>query len=145
MIDTTVHERSIARRRLVVRGIVQGVGFRPFVHRVANELALAGFVCNDAAGVTIEAQGSDAALDRFAARLRFEAPRLARIDSIEAVTLAAVEGKSGFAIVASRGGRVATSIGPDSSICPDCLAELCDPADRRHRYAFVNCTNCGPR
>lgn len=145
MIDTAISERSIARRRLVVRGIVQGVGFRPFVHRVANELALAGFVCNDAAGVTIEAQGSEAALDRFAARLRFEAPRLARVDAIEAVTLTAVEGKSGFAIVASRGGRVATAIGPDSSICPDCLAELCDPADRRYRYAFVNCTNCGPR
>ena len=133
------------RRRLAVRGVVQGVGFRPFVHRLAGDLALDGVVRNDAAGVTIDLSGSRRALDEFAARLTAEAPRLARIDSVEARPLPVEDVPAGFAIAASTGGRVVTAIGPDSAICADCLADLCDPANRRWRYAFVNCTNCGPR
>ncbi len=133
------------RRRLAVRGIVQGVGFRPFVHRLATDLALDGEVRNDAAGVTIELEGPQDALDRFEARLAAEAPRLARIDAVHAATLPARGGAAGFAIAASAGGRVSTAIGPDTAICDDCLAELFDPRDRRWRYAFINCTNCGPR
>ena len=133
------------RRRLAVRGIVQGVGFRPFVHRLATDLALDGEVRNDAAGVTIELEGPQDALDRFAARLAAEAPRLARIDAVEAATVPVHGGAPGFAIAASAGGRVSTAIGPDTAICDDCLAELFDPRDRRWRYAFINCTNCGPR
>jgi len=133
------------RRRLAVRGVVQGVGFRPFVHRLAIDLALDGEVRNDAAGVTIELEGPRDALDRFEARLAAEAPRLARIDAVHAATVPLRGGAPGFAIAASGRGRVSTAIGPDTAICDDCLAELLDPRDRRYRYAFINCTNCGPR
>jgi len=133
------------RRRIAVRGIVQGVGFRPFVYRLASELALEGFVRNDAAGVVIEVQGGQASVERMAHRLEREAPARARIDRVEVSACAARRGERGFAILASEPGRAATAIGPDGAICADCLTELFDPADRRYRYAFVNCTNCGPR
>jgi len=133
------------RRRLAVRGIVQGVGFRPFVHRLASDLALDGEVRNDAAGVTIELEGPREALDRFEARLAMEAPRLARIDAVQVAPVPVRGGVPGFAIGTSVGGRVSTAIGPDTAICDDCLAELIDPRDRRYRYALINCTNCGPR
>jgi len=133
------------RRRLAVRGIVQGVGFRPFVHRLASDLALDGEVRNDAAGVTIELEGPREALDRFEARLAMEAPRLARIDAVQVAPVPVRGGVPGFAIGTSAGGRVSTAIGPDTAICDDCLAELIDPRDRRYRYALINCTNCGPR
>lgn len=128
-------------RLLRVRGLVQGVGFRPAVWRLACELGLRGWVCNDGAGVRIAIAGEQAA--GFAARLRGEAPRLARIDAIdeEACT---VEGE-GFSIVESLGGEVKTAIGPDAAICPACLADICDPGSRRWRYAFTTCTHCGPR
>jgi len=100
-----------ARRHLAVRGIVQGVGFRPFVHRLATDLALDGEVRNDASGVTIDLQGPAAALDAFVARLTAEAPRLARIDSVEARALPVAPALRGFAIAGSAGGRVATAIG----------------------------------
>ncbi len=145
MVETVLREATIERRRIAVRGIVQGVGFRPFVHRVAHELGLDGFVRNDAAGVTIEAQGAPAALDRLAARLASDAPRLARVDAVDVERLTAVETVAGFAVVESGAGRVSTAIGPDSAVCEDCLGELCDPREARYRYAFVNCTNCGPR
>jgi hydrogenase maturation protein HypF len=133
------------RRRLAVRGIVQGVGFRPFVHRLASDLALDGEVHNDAAGVTIELEGPSEALDRFETRLATEAPRLARIDAVQVAPMPVRNGAQGFVIGTSMGGRVSTAIGPDTAICDECLAELFDPRDRRHRYAFINCTNCGPR
>ena len=148
------------RRRLQVHGIVQGVGFRPFVWRLANELRLAGWVRNDAAGVTIEAEGPPPALDAFARRLHSDAPARARVDEVleqvlppMAPALATNDARAagirpsteGFAILASAGGPAATAIGPDTALCDDCLAELLDPADRRWRYPFVNCTNCGPR
>lgn len=128
-------------RLLRVRGLVQGVGFRPAVWRLACELGLRGWVCNDGAGVRIAIAGEQVA--GFAARLRSEAPRLARIDAIdeEACT---VEGE-GFSIVESVGGEVKTAIGQDAAICPACLADICDPASRRWRYAFTTCTHCGPR
>ncbi|HEX9302698.1 MAG TPA: carbamoyltransferase HypF [Casimicrobiaceae bacterium] len=140
----TVAEPRV-RRRINVRGIVQGVGFRPFVYRLASELSLDGWVCNDAAGVTIEAQGDEQCVARLARRLRDEAPALARVDAIEISDCAPLPDYAGFAILASGGGHAATAIGPDSAICGDCLAELFDPSDRRYRYAFINCTNCGPR
>ncbi len=138
-------DRDLVRRAIRVRGAVQGVGFRPFVWRLANDMALDGWVRNDGAGVAIEVQGRADALDRFVARLGAEAPGLARIDAIEASERHPDAPTGRFAIAASAGGPVATGIAPDAAICPDCLAELCDPGDRRYRYAFINCTQCGPR
>ena len=132
------------RRRLRVRGQVQGVGFRPHVFRLASELGLAGFVLNDGAGVDIEVEGLDSLLDRFMARLRADVPALARIDSVDVTTMP-LRGDTAFEIVASAVGPVSTGITPDAGICADCLADMLDPANRRWRYAFTNCTHCGPR
>ncbi|MFZ5559002.1 MAG: carbamoyltransferase HypF [Pseudomonadota bacterium] len=136
--------RPARRLRLRVRGRVQGVGFRPFVYRLAREEDLSGFVLNDAAGVEIEVQGDGDAVERFVARLSAEAPPLARVDAVERETRA-LQAQSGFLIEASRGGRAATAVTPDAAPCGQCLEELFDPGDRRHRYAFTNCTHCGPR
>ena len=133
-----------ARRTIRVRGAVQGVGFRPFVWRLANELRLDGFVRNDAEGVAIEVQGEADVVERFVDRLAREAPTLARIDAIEAQEAPARAG-GGFAIEPSVAGRARTGIAPDAAVCADCLVELFDPRDRRHRYPFINCTQCGPR
>src|SRR5664279_2052189 len=141
----TLAHRGTIRRRLEVRGIVQGVGFRPFVYRLARDLALDGWVRNDAAGVTIEVQGDAGRIDRLATSVREMAPALARVDSVASRDCATEDAANGFAILESGGGRAATAIGPDSAICADCLAELFDPANRRHRHAFINCTSCGPR
>ncbi len=138
-------DAEVVRRRLLVRGVVQGVGFRPFVYRLAHDLELAGWVRNDAAGVTIEVQGDPARIARLARRVRDEAPALARVDDVTEHECLPVDAGEGFAILDSAGGRAATAIGADSAICADCLSELLDPADRRYRYAFVNCTHCGPR
>lgn len=130
--------------RVRVRGIVQGVGFRPFVWRLARELGLSGWVRNDAEGVLIHAEGDADALDRMAVRLRTEAPPLARIDAVlPAPTLPA--GAAGFVIQASVAGKVATAIGHDTAPCAACLAELFDPESRRWRHGFITCTHCGPR
>jgi len=134
-----------ARRRLRVRGQVQGVGFRPFVYRLAVELGLSGWVRNDGEGVDLEIEGPAAQLEEFEARLGAEAPRLARILSIEPTELAATGSAEPFVIIASAAGGRGAHITPDTAVCPDCLAELFDPVDRRWRYAFINCTNCGPR
>src|SRR5574343_1989690 len=117
-----------------VRGLVQGVGFRPCIWRLANEMGLAGWVCNDAAGVRVALADADAG-DALFARLCAELPPLARIDAIEALPVAADDLLPGrdFAILASRAGAAATTIGPDAAICPACVAELCDPAGRRWR------------
>lgn len=131
-------------RRIRVRGIVQGVGFRPFVWRLARELGLAGWVRNDSAGVDIAVEGEVERLDRFQERLAREAPPLARVDAVEACG-AQIEGFSDISILESGAGQAATNIGPDSGTCPDCLAELFDPAGRRWRHAFITCTHCGPR
>ena len=135
----------VERRAIRVRGAVQGVGFRPFVFRLANELELAGWVFNDAQGVAIEVQGPEPALASFERRLTSDAPALARVEHLESTAQAGVADEPGFRILPSRQGRVTTAIPPDTATCDDCLAELLDPADRRHRYAFINCTQCGPR
>jgi hydrogenase maturation protein HypF len=127
-----------------VRGVVQGVGFRPFVHRLAGENELTGFVANDGNGVVIEVEGRAARIDRFAELLRTEAPGLARVDSVASAVVAPAH-DTRFVIQRSSviGG---TAVVPaDVATCQDCLRELFDPADRRYRYPFVNCTQCGPR
>ena len=134
-----------SRVRIRVIGTVQGVGFRPYVFRLAAELGLSGSVRNDERGVVIEAEGEASALERLLARLPAEAPPLARVESIHAERRDPL-GELGFRIVASeRGGEALAAVSPDTATCPECLAELRDPADRRHRYPFINCTNCGPR
>ena len=132
------------RRAFVVRGIVQGVGFRPFVYRIAGRHELGGFVLNDGSGVVIEAEGDPDALERFATALVEEAPELARVDSVEARPLEP-RGQSEFSVELSTGGGGTALIPPDIATCDDCLRELFDPGDRRYRYPFVNCTQCGPR
>jgi hydrogenase maturation protein HypF len=132
------------RRRLRVSGVVQGVGFRPFVYRLAAAHGLRGFVLNDGAGVVIEAEGEPRALDAFAAALRDDAPSLAVVASVTAEPLAPL-GDRGFAIRASPDVAGTALIPADVATCDACLAELRDPADRRYRYPFVNCTLCGPR
>ena len=136
---------AIERRAIRVRGAVQGVGFRPFVYRLAHDLGLAGWVFNDAQGVAIEVQGQAPALALFERQLETDAPPLARVERLEATPRPRVPREDGFRILASRPGRVTTSIPPDAATCDECLAELFDPSDRRHRYAFINCTQCGPR
>ncbi|QCN97184.1 carbamoyltransferase HypF (plasmid) [Azospirillum argentinense] len=131
------------RLRLRVRGQVQGVGFRPFLHGLAHRLALTGWVLNDGAGVLAEVQGD--AAERFLAALAEDAPPLARIDAIESEAIPTQPDETGFAILASQRGTVTTGVAPDAAVCPACLAELFDPADRRYRYPFLNCTHCGPR
>jgi len=128
-----------------VTGTVQGVGFRPFVYRIATDLGLAGWVGNDSQGVVVEVEGTSAALDRLATRLVDEAPPLARVASVEIEPLA-LTGERGFTIVDSRAaGSPAVAVPVDVATCDDCLQELFDPADRRFGYPFINCTNCGPR
>lgn len=133
-----------ARRRFVVRGVVQGVGFRPFVYTTAAELSLSGRVSNDSCGVVIETEGRPGDLAEFEARLRSSPPPLAVIESIERTEIA-VRGGTGFHIADSTGGAGRTLASPDIALCPACAAELRDPADRRYRHPFVNCTDCGPR
>jgi hydrogenase maturation protein HypF len=138
-------DAAVERRAIRVRGAVQGVGFRPFVFRLARDLGLAGWVLNDAEGVSIEVEGEVETLAAFERRLRAEVPPLARVDRLEAAARTRLAHERDFRILASRGGAVTTAIPPDSATCDDCLGELFDPADRRHRYAFINCTQCGPR
>jgi hydrogenase maturation protein HypF len=133
------------RRRYAVTGVVQGVGFRPFVYRVATELGLVGFVGNDCAAVFVEVQGQPAALDEFGRRLVADAPPLADVSSVHDQMIPTVA-EDAFRIVPSQAGDGArTPIPPDVAVCPDCVRELFDPADRRHRHPFITCTNCGPR
>ena len=127
-----------------VRGLVQGVGFRPTVWLIAKRLGLTGEVMNDAEGVLVRAFGPPAALAQFEALLLAEAPPLARIDAIERSPLAG-EAPPDFRIVASRSGEVTTGVVPDAAVCPDCLADIGNPSNRRYRYPFTNCTHCGPR
>ncbi len=133
------------RVRVRVEGVVQGVGFRPFVHRLAAELALDGFVRNDERGVVIEAEGPPERIEALLARLPAEAPPLAVVERVRGEPLDP-RGEPGFTIVASAGGGAPDAqVAPDVATCTECLGELLDPADRRYRYPFINCTNCGPR
>ncbi|MCF7823573.1 MAG: carbamoyltransferase HypF [Candidatus Marinimicrobia bacterium] len=133
------------RKRLLVNGIVQGVGFRPYVYNLARSLNLTGTVSNTANGVNIEIQGSQAQLEAFGRRFEADAPPLSIITSIseEIIELGS---ETEFTIVHSSGdSAVSTLISPDVALCPDCQSELFDPDNRRYRYPFINCTNCGPR
>ena len=142
---TCLNAPPATRLKIAVRGAVQGVGFRPFVHRLAVELGLAGWVNNSSQGVFIEAEGPRAGLEQFLLRLRTEKPPRSFIQSLESWWLDAA-GYAGFEIRPSEtgGGRTAI-IMPDLATCPDCLGEIFDPRNRRHLYPFTNCTHCGPR
>ncbi|MDX6476057.1 MAG: hydrogenase maturation protein HypF, partial [Gaiellaceae bacterium] len=135
---------QVQRRGFTVTGIVQGVGFRPFVFSLAQRHALAGFVLNDGEGVSIEVEGAAEELERFARALESEAPELARIDLVRVRELEPSQ-QAGFTIEASARGGGSAPIPADVATCGDCLRELFDPADRRYRYPFINCTQCGPR
>jgi hydrogenase maturation protein HypF len=135
----------IERIRILVRGTVQGVGFRPFVHRLAAELGLAGWAQNSSDGLVIEIEGPTELLGPFLSRLKTESPPRAEIRDIRHEILDPA-GYATFEIRASDpSGAKTAAILPDIAPCPDCLRELSDPANRRHRYPFINCTNCGPR
>lgn len=132
-------------RRIEIRGTVQGVGFRPWVYRIAQDFGVGGRVHNGPEGVTIEAFGAGADLDAFVRRLQDKAPPAARIRELRCSAIPS-ENVAAFSIVHSRAtGTRALSIPPDLATCPECAAELRDPMDRRYRYAFTNCTACGPR
>ncbi|WP_084392482.1 carbamoyltransferase HypF [Nocardiopsis listeri] len=137
---------NIVRRRIFVRGIVQGVGFRPFVYQEAQRHRLNGFVGNDSDGVFIEVEGKGTDLAAFIVRLRNHPPPLARVDRVVDEPME-LRHDCEFSISRSRQGRDGrnTLISPDSALCEQCHAELLTPTDRRHRYPFINCTNCGPR
>ena len=133
------------RREITVRGRVQGVGFRPFVYRLAHEEGLAGWVRNTSGGVEIEVEGNIAGLDAFLRRLRTDGPPLAGVEEVE-VCLTTPAGAQGFVILKSELRESEfVSISADVATCTACLAEINDPAARRHRYPFTNCTHCGPR
>jgi hydrogenase maturation protein HypF len=141
----TIRSTSVIRKGVDVAGIVQGVGFRPFVYRLANECGLTGVIANTPAGVSIEVQGEVEAVERFLERLPKEIPPLARITGFTPRD-AEVREESSFQITASRMDQAARAlISPDVAVCEDCLREMMSPRDRRFRYPFINCTNCGPR
>ncbi len=133
----------ISGRRIRVRGQVQGVGFRPFVWQLATRMGLSGEVLNDVEGVLIHVAGGN--VDAFGAALRNEAPPLSRIDAVESMPHRFASPPKGFVIAESQGRGAKTGVTPDAATCPDCLAEIFDPAQRRYGYAFANCTHCGPR
>jgi hydrogenase maturation protein HypF len=136
---------SPQRVSIRITGLVQGVGFRPYVYRLATESELAGWVVNTPEGVGIEAEGEPVRLQSFLARLPAELPPLARIDTLHTEPLPP-EGESGFRVRLSRAaGPASVCAPPDVATCPACLAELSDPANRRYRYPFISCTDCGPR
>ncbi|SHI49111.1 Hydrogenase maturation protein, carbamoyltransferase HypF [Malonomonas rubra DSM 5091] len=136
---------AVVARRVRIEGIVQGVGFRPFIYRLARERQLAGTVLNDSQGVLIEIEGERRGIESFLAAIETELPPLASISGFQVVD-SVPTGQSGFVIVESQSAqRRVAQIAPDSYVCPDCLRELFDPNDRRYRYPFINCTNCGPR
>jgi hydrogenase maturation protein HypF len=137
-------KETVQRLKLVIRGAVQGVGFRPFIFRLASELNLTGWVANTTSGVLIEAEGPDPALRTFLLRVASEKPALASIQSLEPIFLDPI-GYKAFEITASRGGKTEAWILPDIATCQECRREILDPKDRRSRYPFTNCTHCGPR
>ncbi|MFG3658762.1 carbamoyltransferase HypF [Streptomyces sp. NPDC047706] len=136
---------AVRRARVVVRGVVQGVGFRPYLYGLATELGLAGHVTNTGDGVLVEVEGAPEDVARFCTRIAPGAPPLAVVEAVDATDLPPT-GARGFTIVPSRtAGSVRTLVAPDTATCADCLTELTDPADRRYRHPFITCTHCGPR
>jgi hydrogenase maturation protein HypF len=142
---STQHEAVPRRELLLIRGVVQGVGFRPFVYRLALEEGLAGSIGNDTGGVTIEIEGRAERVEAFRRRLESEAPPLSRIDSVVVRKIPPKREKEFHIVASESAGHVSTGIPADAATCADCLRELLDPNDRRYRYPFLNCTNCGPR
>ena len=143
--DTVTKIEEPLRLRLMLRGAVQGVGFRPFVYRLATELHLSGWVVNSPQGVLVELEGDKQHLDTFLLRIEREKPPRASIQSLESSFLDAI-GLTGFSIRPSDGSGATTAVVlPDIATCQDCLREVFDPTDRRYQYPFTNCTNCGPR
>jgi len=137
--------KKVLRRQLTINGIVQGVGFRPYIFTLAHDIGLVGCVSNTSEGVKVELQGSAQQLLDFEERLHLEAPPLATITSLDSKPISPNQ-DTDFTIIASRDyAAVSTLISPDVNLCPDCLEELFDPTNRRHGYPFINCTNCGPR
>ncbi len=146
MTTAAATDHPVVRRRLRVGGVVQGVGFRPNTVRLATGLQLDGLVGNDASGVFVEVQGPQDRVEEFVRLLRSDPPPLARIASVTVESLDSGPSGGGFVIVESgHGDGPRTSIPPDVAVCDECLAEMHAPADRRYRYPFTNCTNCGPR
>jgi hydrogenase maturation protein HypF len=138
-------ESAVQRRRIEIRGAVQGVGFRPFVYRLASELGLAGWVSNSTQGVIVEAEGAHAALDELVRRIIDDRPPRSLITGLIA-TPCLLQNSIGFTVAPSDGGGAkSTIILPDIAVCDDCLREVFDPTNRRFHYPFINCTNCGPR
>ncbi|TRW97163.1 carbamoyltransferase HypF [Candidatus Methylobacter oryzae] len=132
-------------RAIRVRGVVQGVGFRPTIWRIAQQYRLSGEVWNDGEGVMIHAFGRDPDLEDFIRQIPLQLPPLARLDSLDVQILDQLPDSNGFRIAASRQNGVETPIAADAATCPDCLADIADPGNRRYRYPFTNCTHCGPR
>ena len=131
--------------RIEIRGIVQGVGFRPYVHKMVEKYGFSGWIRNTSYGAQLELAGSRRALLHFLDDLKKSPPPLALIEGVEYTAVEARE-YSGFRIIESeRSGHMETLVSPDVGICADCARELLDPADRRYKYPFINCTNCGPR
>ena len=136
---------SVKRLEITVSGIVQGVGFRPFIYNLAKRLNLYGHILNNKTGVTIQIEGGEVSCDKFLDALKNEAPPLSRIAEIKALSIS-VQNESIFRILHSRdSGDEITLISPDNDLCENCLNELTDENDRRYRYPFINCTDCGPR
>ena len=134
------------RKRIQIAGVVQGVGFRPFVWRLANELGCTGSIFNNASGVQIEVQGTPTCVDEFQRRLQAESPTSARIAEVVVAECDIEIGVRSFEIVDSRRSeRFTAGVAPDLSVCNECLGELREPTNRRFAYPFINCTNCGPR
>ncbi|MGL5076351.1 MAG: acylphosphatase, partial [Waterburya sp.] len=129
---------------LTIQGAVQGVGFRPFVYRLAKEIGLGGWVNNSNAGVFIEVEGTKQQLERFLWRLKTENPPRSQIQNIE-IDWRKLKGFKTFEILPSTAGKKTAIVLPDLATCPDCLQEIFDLTNRRYRYPFTNCTNCGPR
>ncbi|MDX1622220.1 MAG: carbamoyltransferase HypF [Nitriliruptorales bacterium] len=144
-LNDPVQDADRVRRRVRVAGIVQGVGFRPFVYGLATDLGLAGFVGNDSDGVFIELEGSSTDAEAFLRRLPMEAPPLAVIEDVDVRPLSPVGARDFEIVTSERADTRDVLVPPDMATCQDCLAEIADPTDRRYRYPFTNCTNCGPR
>jgi hydrogenase maturation protein HypF len=145
MKSNDAEDETVARLRVEIRGAVQGVGFRPFVYRLAQEIGLSGWVRNSPRGVTIEAEGAREALTGFLLRLEREKPPRASIHSLESSFLDPTGHRDFQVRPSDDSGEKTSFVLPDIATCADCLAEIRDPANRRYRYPFTNCTNCGPR
>ena len=136
---------DLIRKQIRINGIVQGVGFRPFIYNLANRYHLTGTVTNSADGVIIEIQGRESAMDKFSNSIQVEAPPISMISSMNSFEIP-LKRNTAFSILQSQKNvSVNTLISPDIAACPDCLSECFDPKDRRYLYPFINCTNCGPR